>query len=160
MKYKLIIAGLMVILALSLLACQSSSTGDSTEPEKPAKTSDSYAAATMVEYYTCNVFEATPHVTDEISFPANKGVTVILCSNQTTGFQWNEEAEISDTSIVKQTSHSYTAPSGTKVGASGTEKYVFTGVSPGTATVKLEYSRPWEGGEKAVRTCTLTIIVK
>lgn len=160
MKYRLIMIGLMVILALSLLACQSGTTGDATEPDQPAKSSDSYAAATSVKYYTCTVFENTPDVTDEISFPANKGVTVILCSNQTTGFQWNEEAEISDTSIVKQTSHSYTAPSGTKVGASGTEKYVFTGVSPGTATVKLEYSRPWEGGEKAEWTCTLTIIVK
>ena len=160
MKYKLIMVGLTVLLALSLLACQSGSTRDSTEPEKPAKSSDSYAAATSVEFYTCNDFQKQQHITDEITFTVGKGVTVILCSNQTTGFQWNEEAEISDTSVVEQTGHSYTAPSGNKVGASGTEKFVFTGLKPGTATVYLEYSRDWEGGEKAEWTCTLTITVK
>jgi predicted secreted protein len=160
MKYKLIAVGLMVILLLSLLACQSGSTGGTNGSEQPAKKSTtSYAAATSVKYYTCTVFESTPNVTDEISFPANKGVTVILCSNQSTGFQWNEEADISDTSIVKQTGHTYSAPTGTKVGAAGQEKYVFTGVSPGTATVNLKYSRPFEDGEPEW-TCTLTIIVK
>jgi len=141
MKSKVIMAGLMVLLALSLLACQSGSTGDSTEPEKPTKSSDSYAAATTVNFYTCNDFAGEPNITDEIEFTANKGVTVILCSNRTTGFQWNEEAQISDTSIVEQTGHSYVAPSASKVGATGTEKFVFTGVNPGPATVSLEYSR-------------------
>lgn len=158
MKSKVITAGLMILLSLSLLACQSGSTGDSTEPKKPS--TGSYAAATTVEFYTCSDFENNPNVTDEIEFPANKGVTVILCSNPSTGFKWNEEAEISDTSIVEQTGHQYVAPAGDKPGAAGTEKFIFTGVSPGTATVYLEYSRDWEGGEKAEWTCTLTIIVK
>ncbi len=162
MKVKVIMAGLMVLLALSLLACSSGPTGDSTEPEKPATkpSTTSYAAATTVEFYTCNDFADEPNITDEIEFTANKGVTVILCSNRTTGFQWNEEAQISDTSVVEQTGHSYAAPSASKVGAAGTEKFVFTGVNPGTATVSLEYSRDWEGGEKAEWTCTLTITVK
>ena len=160
MKYKLFMVGLMIILALSLLACQSGTTGNGTESDKPKKSTGSYAAATSVKFYTCTVLENTPHVTDEIEFPANKGVTVILCSNQTTGFEWNEEADISDTSIVEQTSHTYNAPTSDKVGASGQEKYVFHGISSGVATVKLEYSQPWDGGEKAVRTVTLTITVK
>ncbi|MCK4274360.1 MAG: hypothetical protein KAW90_05660, partial [Dehalococcoidales bacterium] len=101
MKVKVIMAGLMVLLALSLLACSSGPTGDSTEPEKPATkpSTTSYAAATTVEFYTCNDFADEPNITDEIEFTANKGVTVILCSNRTTGFQWNEEAQISDTSV-------------------------------------------------------------
>jgi inhibitor of cysteine peptidase len=160
MKYKLILLGLMIILAMSLFACQSGATGGSTDSNKPKSSSTSYAAATTVKYYTCNDFEDNPNVTDEFTFTANKGVTVILCSNQTTGFQWDEEAEISDTSIVQQTDHSYTAPTGDKVGAAGQEKYVLSGVSPGTATVYMEYSQPWEGGEKAVWTCTLTITIK
>ncbi|MBN1177160.1 MAG: protease inhibitor I42 family protein [Dehalococcoidales bacterium] len=160
MKYRLIMLGLIVILALSMGACQSGTTGDSTEPEKPKSSTDSYAAATSVKYYTCRVLEETPNLEDDISFTANKGVTVILCSNQTTGFQWNEEADISDTSIVEQTSHTYTAPTSDKVGASGMEKFVFMGVSPGAATVKLEYSQPWDGGEKAVWTVTLNITIK
>ena len=74
---------------------------------------------------------------------------VILCSNQATGFTWNEEAQISETSALKQEKHEYVAPSASKVGAAGTEKFTFRGIKQGTATVSLEYSRDWEGGEKA-----------
>ena len=144
MKYKLIMVGLMVILALSLLACQSGSTGDSTE----------------VEFYTCNTFQEQQHVTDEITFTVGKGVTIMLCSNPTTGFQWAEEAQISDPEVVEQVSHEYVAPTGDKVGAAGTEKFSFKALKPGTTTVYLEYGRDWEGGEKAEWTCTLTITVK
>lgn len=157
MKVKIFIICLTALLALSMLACSSKATDGTGEP---AKKTTSYAAATTVEFYTCNDFADEPNITDEIEFTANKGVTVILCSNRTTGFQWNEEAQISDTSVVEQTGHSYVAPSASKVGAAGTEKFVFAGVNPGTATVSLEYSRDWEGGEKAEWTCTLTITVK
>ena len=155
MKSKVIMVGLLVVLALSLLACSSEAT------EKPATPTDpsSYRAATSVEFYTCNDFMNQPHITDEFTLQAGKGVTVILCSNQTTGFKWNEEAQISDTSVLEQVKHEYMAPSGNKVGAAGTEKFTFRALKQGTATVSLEYSRDWEGGEKAEWTCTLTITV-
>ncbi len=156
MKIKLIMGGLILLLALSLLACSSGTTSDSTQP---AKKTTSYAAATTVAYYTCNDFESNPNITDEISFTHNKGVTVILCSNRSTGFQWNEEPQISDTSVVVQTSHKYVAPIGKEVGVAGTEKFVFNGVNPGTATIYLEYSRPGEDGEPEW-TCTLNITIK
>lgn len=153
MKNRLIIIGMVLILVLGLVACDATA-------NKTTDNSGSYAAATSVKYYTCTVFNNTPHITDEIEFPANKGVTVRLCSNQSTGFQWNEQAVIGDTSVVEQTEHGYTPPSGNTPGAAGTEKFVFMGVSPGTTTITLEYSQPWDGGEKAVWTCTLTIIVE
>ena len=74
-------------------------------------------------------------------------------------FIWNEEAQISDTGVLEQVKHEYIAPSASKPGAAGTEKYTFRGVKHGTATVSLEYSRDWEGGEKAEWTCTLTVTV-
>jgi len=157
MKVKIFIICLTALLALSMLACSSKATDGTGEP---AKKTTSYAAATTVEFYTCSDFEKNNNITEEITFTVNKGVTIMLCSNQTTGFQWDEEAQISDTSIVQQTGHEYSAPVGDKVGAAGTEKFILTGVNPGTTTVYLEYSRPWEGGEKAVWTCTLTITVK
>jgi predicted secreted protein len=156
MKYRLVLVGMILILVLGLLACQS---GNSTETSKTTSSLTGYAAATMIKYYTCTAFEKKPNVAEEITFPANKGVTVRLCSNQTTGFQWSEP-EISDTSVIDFTEHSYTPPVSDEVGAAGTEKFVFLGVNPGTTTVYLEYSQPWEGGEKAVWTCTLTIIVE
>lgn len=156
MKLKAIMVVLTVLLALSL-GCESGATDDS---EKPTTKPGTYAAATSVEFYTCNDFQTQQHVTDEITFTVGKGVTIMLCSNPTTGFQWAEEAQISDPEVVEQVSHEYVAPTGDKVGASGTEKFVFTALKPGTTTVYLEYGRDWEGGEKAEWTCTLTITVK
>ena len=166
MKLKLIMVGLLVVLVLSLLACQSGATeqpepvspGAAEKPVTPTPPS-SYRAATSVEFYTCNDFMNQKHITDEFTLQAGKGVTVILCSNPSTGFQWAEEAQISDTSIIEQVSHQVVAPTGDKPGAAGTEKFNFKGLKHGTATVYMEYSRPWEGGEKAEWTCTLTIVV-
>ncbi len=155
MKSKIIIMGLLVVLVLSLIACQSEA------KEEPVKIDPGkYAAATSVEFYTCNNFMKEKHITDDIKLTVGKGVTVILCSNQSTGFQWNEEAGISDTGVVKQVKHEYVAPTGDKVGAAGQEKFTFQAFKSGTATVSLEYGRDWEGGEKAEWTCTLTINVK
>ncbi|HUT68139.1 MAG TPA: protease inhibitor I42 family protein [Dehalococcoidales bacterium] len=156
MKIKLIMVALAVLLALSLLACSSKST------EIPPGTPDpsTYAAATTVEFYTCNDFATEPNMTDDVVFTVGKGVSIILCSNQTTGFQWNEQAQISDPEVIEQTGHQYSAPSSSKPGAAGTETFNLKGLKKGTATVKLEYSRPWEGGEKAEWTCTLNITVK
>lgn len=155
MKSKLMILGLLLVLALSLLACQSGTT------EKPvARDTGSYKAATSVEFYTCDDFTNQKHITDEIELPVGKGVTVILCSNPTTGFKWPEEAQISDPGVLEQTKHEYIAPTSDEVGAAGTEKFSFTALKPGTSTVSLEYSRDWEGGEKAEWTCTLTVVVE
>lgn len=155
MKSKIVILGLMLVLALSLLACEAGTT------EKPVqRDTGSYKAATTVEFYTCNDFEEQKHITDEIELPVGKGVTVILCSNPTTGFKWNEEAQISDPGVLELIKHEYVEPTSDKVGAAGVEKFSFTALKPGTTTVSLEYSRDWEGGEKAEWTCTLTIIVE
>lgn len=155
MKTKVIMVGLLVVLALSLLACQSGAAEKPATPTAPGK----YRAATSVEFYTCNDFMKQKHITDEFALQAGKGVTVILCSNPTTGFQWAEEAQISDPEVIEQVSHEYVAPTSDKPGAAGTEKFNFRGLKLGMATVSLEYGRPWEGGEQAEWTCTLTIIV-
>jgi inhibitor of cysteine peptidase len=163
MKSKLIIIGLLAVLVLSLVACQSGEKEPATSDgeEQSVKIDPSkYAAATSVEFYTCNDFEKQKHITDNIKLTVGKLVTIILCSNQSTGFQWKEEAEISDASVVKQTKHQYIAPTGDKVGAAGQEKFTFQALKPGSATIYLEYSRPWEGGEQAEWTCTLTVDVK
>jgi inhibitor of cysteine peptidase len=156
MKIKAIILVLAVLLSLSLLACTSKTTEQAPGVPDPS----TYAAATTVEYYTCNDFSNNPNLTDEITFTVGKGVSVILCSNQSTGFQWNEQAQISDPEVVEQVNHEYAAPVGNKPGAAGTETFSFRGLRKGTATVYLEYSQPWEGGTKAEWTCTLTVTIK
>jgi len=155
MRLRIIMVVLLVVMGLALLACSSETTEEPATPTDPS----SYAAATTVKFYTCHTFENEQHITDEFTLQAGKGVTVILCSNQTTGFKWNEEAQISDTGVLEQVKHEYIAPTGSKVGAAGTEKFTFKGLRQGATTVSFEYSRDWEGGEKAEWTCTLTITV-
>jgi len=46
------------------------------------------------------------------------------------------------------------------VGAPGEEVWTFKALKKGTSTIALEYSRPWEGGEKGEWTLNLTVIVK
>jgi inhibitor of cysteine peptidase len=88
-----------------------------------------------------------------------------LDSNATTGFSWTEQAAIADGNILKQTEHEYIAPRATNdtkpvAGMSGIEEWWFTAGQTGTTTVTMSYGRPWEGGEKDIRTFILTVIVK
>ena len=163
-RLKILMVVLLIVTGLSLLACSSEATEEPVAPaadEKPATPTDpsSYRAATSVEFYTCSDFETQKHITDEFKLQAGKGVTIILCSNQTTGFKWNEQANISNPEVLEQVKHEYVATPARKVGAAGTEKFTFRGIKQGTTTVSMEYSRDWEGGEKAEWTCTLTITV-
>ena len=86
--------------------------------------------------------------------------TVTLCSNPTTGFEW-EEAVISDSSVLIETGREFQAPgAGASEGAAGKEVWTFEAVKRGTSTVSMAYSRPWEGGEKGVWTFTLAVVVE
>jgi inhibitor of cysteine peptidase len=91
---------------------------------------------------------------------AGSSFTVTLCSNQTTGFQWSESAQISDQTVIRQTGHKFEPPKGGLVGAAGQEVWTFEALKKGTSTISMEYSRPWEGGEKGTWKFNLTIVVK
>ena len=87
-------------------------------------------------------------------------LTVTLESNATTGFQW-ELASISDQAVLEKQSNTYEAPEDTgMVGAPGKEVWTFKALKKGTSTISMEYSQPWEGGEKAATTFGLTVVVK
>ena len=67
-------------------------------------------------------------------------------SNPTTGYQWSEDAEISDENIVEQTSHEFIGPGiDEPPGTSGEEVWVFKALERGTVIILLEYSRSWTG---------------
>jgi len=97
----------------------------------------------------------------QVEVAAGGSLEVTLESNATTGFQWSETAEISDQSVLKQTSHQFVTPENTgMVGAPGKEVWTFGALKKGSSTISMEYSRPWEGGEKAEQTFSLTVVVK
>lgn len=111
--------------------------------------------------FSCNDFtEQHQDLGAEVTVAPGEIVTVKLCSNASTGFSWDENAKIEDTTILKQTGQRFISPEKDMPGAAGQQEWTFTALKPGTTTAYVEYSRPWEGGEKGVWTFTLTVIVK
>jgi inhibitor of cysteine peptidase len=138
----------MAVLILGLVGCTASE--EQTSPQK-----------TEVEV-SIDDFMNVNSISREIEVAKGGTVTVILGSNQTTGFQWSEQAVIGDTTILEQTSHKYvSSETDTQVvGAAGKEEWTFKALKSGTTTVTMEYSRPWEGGEKGTWKFNLTISVQ
>jgi inhibitor of cysteine peptidase len=105
------------------------------------------------------------HISREVEVAVDGSLTVTLCSNPTTGFIWSESADISDQTVLEQTGHEFIAPEGEgdeppAPGTTGKEVWIFKALKKGTTEVSMEYSRPWEGGEKGEWTYTLTVVVK
>ena len=145
MKTKLILVCALVALSLSVFACAPSTGSVSTE-------------------VSCDDFMDQNHVSKEVEVAAGNSFTVTLCSNASTGFQWTEKAQISDQAVLEQLGHETVAPGagGDKPPAPGTagkEVWTFKALKKGTSAISLEYSRPWEGGEKGVWTFNLTVVV-
>ena len=114
---------------------------------------------------TCDEFMAQKYISKEVEVPLNGQLVVTLCSNPTTGFQWSETAQIVDQNMVEQIDHAFVSPevNSDKAPATGTpgeELWTFQATERGTTQITMEYSRPWEGGEKGEWTFVLTVIVK
>jgi len=113
----------------------------------------------------CDDFTRDQHLTWELSVDRGDSVVVTLCSNATTGFQWGESAQIADDAVLRQTGHEFVAPeekAGKEPapGTAGQEKWTFEAVGKGTTEVSMEYSRPWDDGEKGAWTFRMTVTVK
>jgi predicted secreted protein len=133
------------VLAFSLTAC---SPGPSVE------------TTVMVD---CEEFQSpaqdTAIVAREIAVSEGSFIELWLCSNPSTGFEW-EEAALSDASVLKETDHEFVAPDSAKEGAAGQEHWTFEATGSGHCTVSLLYSRPWEGGEKGAWEFKLDVQVR
>jgi predicted secreted protein len=109
---------------------------------------------------TCDEFMTDPHITKEVEITFPGSLVVSLCTNPTTGFEW-EEVIIENDSIIYQTERNHVSSEAVGiVGASEKEVWSFNSGSSGTTTLIFEYSRPWEGGEKDEWTVELTVVVK
>ena len=110
---------------------------------------------------TCNDFMKNQHISKEVEVPAGGSLTVTLCSNPTTGFRWSESAQISGQTVLEQVDHKFIPPEAKNiVGGAGKEVWTFKALKKGTSTISMEYSRPWEGGEKREWTFNLAVVVK
>ena len=111
---------------------------------------------------SCDDFYLLQHVSQELEVDAGDSFTVTLCSNPTTGFQW-EEARISDQTVLEQTDRKFVGPESEPPpppGTPGQEVWTFQALKEGQSTISIDYSRPWEGGEKGEWTFILTVVVK
>jgi len=118
------------------------------------------ATPTTSPEYSCDDFARQNHITTSISARTGGEFTVTLGANPTTGYQW-EDAVISDTSVLTETNHQSLGPEDENlVGAPGKDVWTFKALKPGSATISIAYSRPWEGGEKGTWTFTANVTVK
>ncbi len=117
----------------------------------------------------CDEFAAQNARTGNITVPLGEQFTVSLCSNASTGYQWNEDVPFSVNGTVVQTSHEYVEPGSqgngqgqgqNQVGEAGLEQWTFTAQAAGETVLYFEYGQPWEGGEKATWTLVLTVTVQ
>ena len=102
-------------------------------------------------------FQTQPHIDVVMSTVLGGELTVALGSNPTTGYQWSENAKISDENIIKQISHAFVAPETDVPGTPGEEIWTFKALERGTVTILLEYSRSWTGAGLWAVTITATI---
>ena len=144
MKIKIILMLATIVFSILLVACAA--------PSQKAWVEVSY-----------DEFNDNPHVNQMLEVQVGETFEVKLGSNPTTGFRWSEEAQISDTAITTQESHEFIGPESEPPpppGTPGQEVWTFKALKKGSSTIYLEYSRPWEGGEKGEWTCTVNVIVK
>jgi predicted secreted protein len=162
MKARMLLAAVALVMITGTVygcAANADQAEDMTQPGGPAgimPRNDNFVV-------TADDFAKRPFFTQETTVPVGLPVTVVLASNPTTGYKWGEKAIIGDESVARQTEHFTTGPnssgSAPLVGAPGSETWRIDTLKAGTTTIKMEYSRPWEGGEKATWTYTLTLTV-
>jgi inhibitor of cysteine peptidase len=147
MKAKLVLLGMVAIISLTLMACGGA--------ESAAELKQWGISA------SCDNFSEQGNITKNLEVAVGDTITVTLCSNASTGFRWSEAAQIGAPALIQQVEHKFVAPEGEGlVGAPGQEVWTFKALEKGTTTIAMEYSRPWEGGEKGVWTFVLTVTVE
>lgn len=98
----------------------------------------------------------------EIDAAVGELLIITLESNPNTGFRWELSEPINE-SLLALIDSRY-EPGGnaeqSMVGTGGNEVWTFEALTNGVAKISMEYSRPWEGGEKAVKTLEVTVTIK
>ena len=160
MKGKPFIGFILLSVVLLTGACSTAADTSITPDNKVPPAPNKYLVTASAEDFTKEA-----NITKQVEVKTGDVFTVALDSNATTGFSWTEQANIADGNILKQTGHQYTAPQANSdnkpvAGMSGIEEWWFTAGQAGITTATMSYNRPWEGGEKDVRTFVLTVIVK
>lgn len=111
---------------------------------------------------TCDQLESARVVEQSQRIATGADITVILCSNPSTGFSW-DEPQLADASVLQVVDRTYRAPDSASlpiVGAAGNEVLTIRGLKAGTTTLSIGYSQPWVGGTKSEWAYHLSVTVQ
>jgi predicted secreted protein len=154
MRNKLLVTLMVAGILVGTAACSNVQGADNGNKMPPAP--DKYIAN-----ITAEDFAADANIIREVEVKAGDTFTVVLDSNATTGFHWTEQADI-DGGVIEQLTHDYIAPNNGEApvaGAAGVEEWTFKAGTAGNTIIRLSYDRPWESGEKGIRTFELKVVV-
>jgi len=156
LRLALVAAGTLAVV-LSTVGC-----GQETTPQVPPVKSGNEAATIEVGLEQFTLMSSSPAVIkQQVELTHPQSLIVTLGANRTTGFGWTEDASIGDKNVVTQYEQNYVAPGeGAVAGAPGKQVWTFKSAGKGASVITVEYSRPWEGGEKGVFVYELTVTVK
>jgi len=107
---------------------------------------------------SCDDFGENNHRSGEFEVEVGDKIRMKLCSDPTTGFQWDYEMTVEN--VLKEEDHDFEEPEGDIPGAAGIEIWTFEAVETGTTVVQMEYSQPSEGGVKSKWTYNVTVTVE
>jgi len=138
MKLRIVLILVMVVTLLSLSSCITS--------------------REMHVEVSCEQFVKNSRAMSEFQAEVGDKITVKLCSNPSTGFEW--EYEMSGDNALKEEDYDFEEPKSDVPGAAGIEVWTFETVENGVTEVRMEYNQPWEGGEKEEWTYTMTVKVE
>lgn len=113
----------------------------------PARAQDNLGRLEPVKIeISCEEFRARNHISKSVKLAEHGRLEVTLCSNPSTGYEWSDSAQISNHTVLWQTSHMTLPSASNGVGSPTQERWVFQGLNEGQSTISLEYGRSWEGG--------------
>jgi inhibitor of cysteine peptidase len=166
---------IILILTMSFILPGCSNSAETTPPKTtgPAITPPP-VTTTPISTTALPVTSATPDMVavdesfngQEVKIAPGGSLQVALNSNPTTGFKW-ELSQNSDPAVLEKVSNIFETPQVKRpagepplVGAGGKEFWSFKALKKGKSVLSMEYSRPWEKGEKGANQFSLTVIVE
>ena len=93
-----------------------------------------------------------------LSVKTNEQFYITLSSNPSTGYAW-QVASVSNPDMVRFVDSQYIRPESELIGAPGKQVLTFNALQEGSATIQLEYVRPFERGVPPVSIYVAEVVV-
>jgi predicted secreted protein len=115
-------------------------------------------AGPAIIHIDCDAFTNTPQIEASVDVATGDTVSLSLCSNPSTGYEWTQPAS-TDPAVASVGEWLYTPPAEEMPGAAGIVETTVVANAAGSAVISSSYDRSWEGGEKGTWTMALTVNV-